>query len=77
LKALYYGGNSQVLRGCILAESVGWIDLDPPFTSYAAYDVWSWGKSGRDRMRGRTAAYSHEQKFMYPRDGIANPSLSE
>ncbi len=64
MKALYYGDNLQVLRDSIATESVDLIYLDPPFNSNATYNVGLLGESGRDRMRdrmrGRTAACSHE-----------------
>ena len=58
MKALYYGDNLQVLRDSIATESVDLIYLDPPFNSKATYNVGLLGESGRDRMRGRTAACS-------------------
>ncbi len=58
MKALYYGDNLQVLRDSIATESVDLIYLDPPFNSIATYNVGLLRESGRDRMRGRTAAYS-------------------
>ncbi len=48
--------NLQVLRDSIATESVDLIYLDPPFNSNATYNVGLLGESGRDRMRGRTAA---------------------
>ena len=62
MKALYYGDNLQVLRDSIAPESVDLIYLDPPFNSNATYNVGLLGESGRDRMRGRTAACSQQQK---------------
>ena len=59
MKALFYGDNLQVLRDSIATESVDLIYLDPPFNSKATYNVGLLGESGRDRMRGRTAACSH------------------
>ncbi len=56
MKALYYDDNLQVLRDSIATESVDLIYLDPPFNSKATYNVGLLGESGRDRMRGRTAA---------------------
>ncbi len=61
MKALYYGDNLQVLRDSIATESVDLIYLDPPFNSNATYNVSLLGESGRDRMRGRTAACSQEE----------------
>jgi len=61
MKALYYGNNLQVLRDSIATESVDLIYLDPPFNSYATYNIGLLGESGRDRMRGRTAACSHQR----------------
>ncbi len=61
MKAIYYGDNLQVLRDSIATESVDPIYLDPPFNSSATYDAGLPGQSGRDRMRGRTAACSHER----------------
>ena len=58
MKALYYGDNLQVLRDSIATESVDLIELDPPFNSIAAYNVGLFRESGRNRMQGRTAAYS-------------------
>ena len=37
------------------------IYLDPPFNSNATYNVRCWRVSGRDRMRGRTAACSQKR----------------
>ncbi len=59
MRALYYGDNLQVLRDSIATESVDLIYLDSPFNSNATYNVGLLGESGRDRMRGRTAAFSH------------------
>ena len=56
MKALYYGDNLQVLRDSIATENVDVIYLDPPFNSDATYNVGLLRQSGRDRMRGRTAA---------------------
>jgi 16S rRNA G966 N2-methylase RsmD len=61
MKALYYGDNLQVLRDSIATESVDLIYLDPPFNSKATYNVGCQGQSGRDRMRGRTAACNQER----------------
>ncbi len=58
MKALYCGDNLQVLRDSIATESVDMIYLDPPFNSKA---VGCQGQSGRDRMRGRTAACSQQR----------------
>ena len=58
MKALYYGDNLQVLRDSIATESVDLIYLDSPFNSNATYNVGLLVESGRDRMRGRTAACS-------------------
>ncbi len=58
MKALYYGDNLQVLRDSMATESDDLIYLDPPFNSIATYNVGYRGYSGRDRMRGRTAACS-------------------
>ncbi len=58
MKALYYGDNLQVLRDSIATESVALIYLDPPFNSSATSLL---GESGRDRMRGRTAACSQKR----------------
>ena len=66
MKALYYGDNLQVLRNSIATESVDLIYLDPPFNSNATYNVGLLGESGRDRMRGRTAACSQERSFGRP-----------
>ncbi len=66
MKALYYGDNLQVLRDSIATESVDLIYLDPPFnTRYrgSTYNVGLLGESGRDRMRGRTAACSQLKKL--------------
>ncbi len=63
LKALCYGDNLQVLRDSIATESVDLIYLDPPFNSNAPYNVGLLGESGRNRMRDRTAACSHNQSF--------------
>ncbi len=63
MKALYCGDNLQVLRDSIATESVDLIYLDPPFNSKANYNVGLLGQSGRDRMRGRTAACSHKAAF--------------
>ncbi len=62
MKALYYGNNLQVLRDSIATESVDLIYLDPPFNSNATDNVGNQGSSGRDRMRGRTAACSQQQR---------------
>ncbi len=51
MKALYYGGNLQVLRDSIATESVDLIYLDPPFKSNATYNVGLLGESGRDLLR--------------------------
>ncbi len=67
MKALYDGDNLQVLRDSIATESVDLIYLDPPFNSSATYNVGLLGESGRDRMRGRTAACSQEEKFTHQR----------
>ncbi len=67
MKALYYGDNLQVLRDGIATGSVDLISLDPPFNSNATYNVGCRGQSGRDRMRGRIAACSQEEKFTHPR----------
>ncbi len=60
MMALYYGDNLQVLRDSIVTESVDLIYLDPPFNSNATYNVLfrspKGEESGRDWMRGRTAA---------------------
>ena len=56
MKALYYGDSLQALRDSIATESVDLIYLDPPFSSNATYNVGLLGESGRDRMRGRSAA---------------------
>ncbi len=61
MKALYYGDNLQVLRDSIATESVDLIYLDPPFNSSATYSFGLLGESGRDRMRGRTAACSQQR----------------
>ncbi len=66
MKALYYGDNLQVLRDNIANESVDLIYLYPPFNSNASYNVGLLGESGRDRMRGRTAACSQERKSPLP-----------
>ncbi len=58
----YYGDNLQVLRDSIATESVDLIYLDPPFNSNATYNVGLLGESGRERMRGQTAACSQERK---------------
>ncbi len=63
MKALYYGDNLQVLRDSIATESVDLIYLDPPFNSNAVSLL---GESGRDRMRGRTAACSQHQTLVSP-----------
>ncbi len=63
MKALYDGNNLQVLRDSIATESVDLIYLDPPFNSNGTYNVGLLGESGRDRMRGRTAACSQQQSF--------------
>ncbi len=63
MKALYYGDTLQVLRNSIATESVDPICLDPPFNSNATYNVGFLGVSGRDRMRGRTAACSQKRKW--------------
>ncbi len=60
MKALSYGDNLQVLRDSIAAESV--IYLDPPFNSNVTDNVGNQGSSGRDRMRGPTAACSQFRK---------------
>ncbi len=60
MKALYYGDNLQMLRDSIATESVDLVYLDPPFNSNATYNVGLLGESGRDRMRGRTAACSQQ-----------------
>jgi len=65
MKALYYGDNLRVLRVSIATESVGLIYLDPPFNSSATHNVGNQGSSGRDRMRGRTAAYSQQQTLQH------------
>ncbi len=65
MKALSYGDNLQVLRDSIAAESV--IYLDPPFISNVTDNVGNQGSSGRDRMRGPTAACSQEEKFTHRR----------
>ncbi len=62
MKALYYGDNLQVLRDSIATESVDLIYLDSPFNSKSTYNVGLLGQSGRDRMRGSTAACSHKPK---------------
>ncbi len=67
MKALYYGDNLQVLRDSIASESVDVIYLDPPFNSNATYNVGLLGESGRDRMRGPTAACSHERTLASPK----------
>ncbi len=59
MKALYYGDNLQVLRDSV--ATVDLIYLDPPFNSNATYNVGLPGEGGRDRMRGRTAAYSQQE----------------
>ena len=74
MKARYYGDNLQVLRDGIATESVDLIYLDPPFNSNASYNVGLLGESGRDRMRGRTAACSHNRSFGYGR--CITPSLT-
>ncbi len=61
--ALHHGDNLEVLRDSIATESVDLIYLDPSFNSNAAYNVGSLGESGRDRMRGRTAACSQERSY--------------
>ena len=66
MKALYYGDNLQVLRDSIATDSVDLIYLDPPFNSNATYNVGLLGQSGRDRMRGRTAACSQNRKRGLP-----------
>ncbi len=63
MKALYYGDNLQVLRDSIATESVDLIYLDPPFNSNATYNVGLLAESGRDRMRGPTAACNHNRAF--------------
>ncbi len=63
MKALYCGDNLQVLRDSIATESVDLIYLDPPFDSNATYKLGCRGQSGRDRMRGRTAACSQKPPF--------------
>ncbi len=63
MKALYYGDNLQVLRDNIATESVDLIYLDPPFNSKTTYNVGCQGESGRDRMRGRTAACSQKETW--------------
>ncbi len=62
MKALYYGDNLKVLRESIATESVDMIYLHPPFNSNVTDNVGNQGSSGRDRMRGPTAACSQEQK---------------
>jgi 16S rRNA G966 N2-methylase RsmD len=64
MKALYYGDNLQVLRDSIATESVDLIYLDPRFNSNATSNDGLLGQSGRDRMRDRTAACSHEPSSM-------------
>ncbi len=61
MKALHYGDNLRVLRDSLATESVDLIYLDPPFNSDATYIVGLLGKSGRDRMRGRTAAWCQQR----------------
>ncbi len=73
MKALYYGDSLQALRDSIATESVDLIYLDPPFNSNATYSVGLLGESGRDRMRGRTAACSHEPKS---RQALCTPKKS-
>ncbi len=63
MKALYYGDNLQALRDSIETERVDLIYLDPPFNSNATDKVSNQGSSGRDRMRGRTAACSQGRKL--------------
>ncbi len=66
MKALFYGDNLQVLRDSIATESVDLIYLDPPFNSNATYNVGLLRASGRDRMRGRTAACSQDPSWRPP-----------
>ncbi len=72
MKALYYGDNLQVLHDSIATESVDPIHLVPPFNSNATYNIGLLGESGRDRMRGRTAACS--QKRALTRIYVDKPS---
>ncbi len=55
------GSPSTSPFASIASESVDLIYLDPPFNSKATYNVGLLGESGRDRMRGRTAACSQKQ----------------
>ena len=75
MKAPYYGDNLQVLRDSIATESVDLIYLDPPFNSKATYNVGLLGESGRDRMRGRTAACS--QKATWDRLRVVRPDVGQ
>ena len=47
MKALFYGDNLPVFRDGIATESVGLINLDPPFNSNATYNVCFGAYSGR------------------------------
>ncbi len=67
MKALYCGDNLQVLRDSLATESVDLIYRDPPFNSNATYNVGLLGESGRDRLRGRTAACSHNRPLRMQR----------
>ncbi len=65
MKALYYGGNLQVLRDSVATESVDLIYLDPPFKSNATYNVRSRGQSRHLAEWALTSAYSQHRTFDY------------
>ncbi|HEY1220761.1 MAG TPA: DNA methyltransferase [Bryobacteraceae bacterium] len=56
MNRLYYGDNLTVLRGCIDAESVDLIYLDPPFNSQATYNVLFKSTAG-EKSRAQIGAF--------------------
>ena len=63
MKALFCGDYLPVFRNGLAAESVGPINLDPPFTSNATYNVCIGAYSGRAGGLVGTGDNSQESTF--------------